>query len=81
MAMHCQLSTLMGSNRYSIQDVHIKTGLARNTISNLYYDKACRIDYETAERLCKLFGCTLDDLFVISDTEPKRKVNENYFVI
>lgn len=64
--MNCQLSTLMGKNRYSIQDVHDKTGLSRTTISNLYNDKATRIDYETADKLCKLFDCSLDDLFIPS---------------
>lgn len=69
MAVHCKLSTLMGSKRYSIQDVHDHTGLSRNTISNLYNDKATRIDYETAEKLCKLFECSMDDLFVISGAD------------
>lgn len=68
--MHCTLSTLMGAKRFSIQDVHEKTGLSRTTISNLYNDKATRIDYDTADKLCKLFECSLDDLF-ISQEEDK----------
>ena len=44
MAVHCNLSTLMGRKRYSIQDVHILTGLSRSTVSSLYNDKATRID-------------------------------------
>lgn len=67
MAVHCMLSTLMGKNRYSIQDVHDKTGLSRNTISSLYNDKSCRIDYDTAEKLCMLFGCELTALFMIGE--------------
>lgn len=58
------LSTLMGQRRYSIQDVHIKTGLSRNTISNLYNDKARRIDYDTLEKLCEVFKCNISDIFV-----------------
>lgn len=54
--MHCQLSTLMGQARYSIQDVHKKTGLARSTVTQLYHDKATRIDFETIEKLCALFN-------------------------
>ena len=64
--MNCMLSTLMGKHRYSIQDVHEKTGLSRNTVSNLYNDKATRVDYETVERLCKLFSCQINDLFEIT---------------
>lgn len=70
MAVHCTLSTLMGKNRFSIQDVHQYTGLSRNTISNLYNDKASRIDYQTVEKLCALFDCSLDDLFHICVKEP-----------
>ncbi len=36
MKLRCNLSTLMGSRRYSIQDVHKMTGLSRGTISSLY---------------------------------------------
>ena len=60
--MHCQLSTLMGQSRYSIQDVHIRTGLARSTVTQLYHDKATRIDFETIEKLCALFECDITDL-------------------
>ena len=47
----------MGIHKFTIQDVHEKTGLTRNTISNLYHEKVTRIDFETMEKLCRLFGC------------------------
>ncbi len=62
MAVKSNLSTLMGKNRYMIKDVHEKTGLSRNTISNLYNDKAKRIDYETIDKLCNLFNCNISEL-------------------
>lgn len=65
MAVHCNLSTLMGMKRYSIQDVHNLTGLSRGTVSNLYNDKAARIDYDTLEKLCCLFECNVNELFEI----------------
>lgn len=65
MKICCNLSTLMGKNRYSIQDVHEKTGLSRNTISNLYKDNATRIDYDTVVKLCELFECSIDDLYTL----------------
>lgn len=71
MTIHCTLSTLMGKHRLSIQDVHAKTGLSRNTISNLYNDKACRIDYETAAKLCKLFHCKMNDLYEIKENNEE----------
>jgi len=39
MQLASNLSLLMGKYRYSIQDVHKRTGLARKTISALYNDK------------------------------------------
>ena len=52
----------MGTKRYNIQDVYEKTGLARSTIANLYHDKTQRIDYDTMDKLCKLFECNVGDL-------------------
>ncbi len=52
----CNLSKLMGIHKMSIQDVHEKTGLNRATISNLYHEKVIRLDFETMEKLCKLFN-------------------------
>lgn len=60
--MKCRLSTLMGQARYSIQDVHNRTGLARSTVAQLYHDKATRIDFETIEKICGLFDCNISDL-------------------
>jgi len=62
MAIQSNLSTLMGKNRFTIKYVHEQTGLARNTISNLYNDKATRIDFETLDKLCSLFGCDVGDI-------------------
>lgn len=69
--MHCRLSTLMGEARFSIEDVHQKANLSRSTITALYHDRATRIDYETIEKLCSLFDCKVDDLFVL-DSERKK---------
>lgn len=70
--MQCQLSTLMGQSRYSIQDVHNKTGLARSTITQLYHDKATRIDFETIEKLCVLFQCDINELLKLEGIKTKR---------
>ena len=61
----CNLSRLMGEHRMKIQDVCNATGLARNTVANLYNDKAKRIDYDTIEKLCLLFECKVGDLLEI----------------
>lgn len=70
--MQCKLSKLMGQSRYSIQDVHKKTGLARTTITQLYHDKATRIDFTTIEKLCSLFNCEINDLLELEGIKDKR---------
>lgn len=64
----CNLSTLMGKHRMTIQDVHEETGLNRNTISNLYHEKVDRIDFLTIEKLCRLFNCHVGELLEIVNT-------------
>lgn len=71
--MRCRLSTLMGQARYSIQDVHKKTGLARSTVAQLYHDKATRIDFETIEKLCNLFNCSVSELLELDNCEGLKK--------
>ena len=72
MQVTSNLSMLMGKYRYNIQDVHVRTGLARRTISTLYNDKASRIDFSTVEKLCQLFGCGIEQLFILCDDETKQ---------
>ena len=74
MQVTCKLSTMMGENRYTIKDVHERTGLSRGTISSLYNDRATRIDYETIAKLCDLFKCDVGSLLTI---EEKNDTNKN----
>lgn len=70
--MHCTLSTLMGKKRVTIQEVHNQTGLSRNTIANLYYDRATRVDYETVAKLCTYFQCNVGDIFDFAEKETTK---------
>ncbi|HNB80390.1 MAG TPA: helix-turn-helix transcriptional regulator [Rhodocyclaceae bacterium] len=54
---------MMGERKMKIVDVARETGLHRNTVTLLYDETASRVDLDTINRLCKLFGCTVDDLF------------------
>ena len=76
MCLVSNLSTLMGKKRYSIEDVHQLTGLSRSTISSLYNNKASRIDFATAEKLCKLFECNIGDIFCISSDAVDKQQEE-----
>lgn len=69
--VRCNLSMLMGKNRKNVQDVCNETGLARNTVSNLYYDRAARIDYNTIDKLCQMFHCKVGDLLEVAEEKTK----------
>ncbi|RJQ25126.1 XRE family transcriptional regulator [Candidatus Parcubacteria bacterium] len=69
MSIKCNLSVLMGKHKYNIQDVHLRTGLSRATISNLYHDRMERIDYSTLSKLCRLFNCEVSDILEFIDEE------------
>lgn len=69
MAVKCKLSTLMGKNRMSIQDVCNQTGLSKNTVSFLYHEKNNTIKFETLNKLCNLFKCNIQDIIEYEEEE------------
>ncbi len=67
--VRCHLSTLMGKHKMKIADVARETGLHRNTITLLYKEEASRVELDTVEKLCRLFNCSVCDLFQIEESE------------
>jgi putative transcriptional regulator len=53
----------MGEHKKKVIDVAREADLHRNTITLLYKETATRVDIETMDKLCKLFGCQVGDLF------------------
>jgi len=71
-SVKCNLSTLMGAKRLKITDLHQKTGMARDTISSLYNEKAKGITFDVLTKLCTALDCQTGDLLeYIPDEEPK----------
>lgn len=68
--IRCHLSTAMGRAKMRIADVARETGLNRSTIAALYREDAVRVDLETMDQLCRLFGCGVGDLFEFVDEPP-----------
>lgn len=60
-----RLSRLMGEKRVRIIDVARATGISRNMLSKLYYDRARRIDLVDVAKLCDYLNCSVGDLFEI----------------
>jgi putative transcriptional regulator len=58
----------MGDRRIlKLSDVVHATGINRNTLTSMYYDRAVRIELPIADKLCKYFNCTMNDLFEYVD--------------
>ena len=51
-----RLSEIMGRKRLKISDVVNRSGLARNTVAELYHGRAKRVDIETLDKLCYPYG-------------------------
>ena len=64
----------MGKHKMTIQDVCDKTGLARNTVSFLYHEKQAAINFETLNKLCKLFNCNTQDILVYNNDTISNEV-------
>lgn len=47
-----RLSEIMGRKRLKISDVIEGTGLARNTVAELYHGRAKGVQFETIDKLC-----------------------------
>ena len=56
------LSKIMGEKRCTITKLSQETKLSPSTISNIYNEKIKRIDFETLEKLCKIFNCNVQDI-------------------
>ena len=61
--IRCHLSRVMGEHKMKVIDVARETGLHRNTITLLYKETAARVDFETVDKLCRLFKCSIEELF------------------
>ncbi len=63
--VQCYLSRLMGERRVRIADVARATGISRNQLARLYYDRARRVELADLEQLCRYFNCGLSDLLEV----------------
>lgn len=68
--LRCYLSRLMGERRVRIADVARATGISRNQLARLYYDRARRVALADLETLCRYFTCELSDLLEVVPEPP-----------
>ncbi len=69
--IRCHLSLRMGEKRVRLIDVARATGISRNMLSRMYYDRLERIDLQSLDKLCIYFGCGIDGLFEFVSPDQK----------
>ncbi len=70
--IRCHLSRLMGEKRVRIIEVARATGISRNMLAKLYYERARRVELADLARLCEYFGCSVGDLLECVREASKR---------
>lgn len=69
----CHLSSMMGERKLKVSDVARATGIHRNMITLLYYERAKRIDLDVVEKLCRFFNCSIGELLEIQGDESQEE--------
>ncbi|MGG1633633.1 helix-turn-helix transcriptional regulator [Paenibacillus sp. FSL K6-3182] len=63
----------MGRQRLKVSDIVKMTGLARNTVSELYHGTSKRVDLETLDKLCIALECDLNDIITFEKEDSGKK--------
>lgn len=61
--IQCHLAHLMVRDGLRVADVARASGLNRSTVTAMALGRATRVELPHVEALCRLFSCTVGDLF------------------
>ncbi|RKL62312.1 XRE family transcriptional regulator [Thermoanaerobacteraceae bacterium SP2] len=71
----CKLATIMADRGVRhISDLSVKTGIARSTLTKLWYNQSDGIRFDTLNKLCEVLNCTPANLLVYT---PENKTQTN----
>lgn len=65
--LYNNLSEILGKKKMKISTLSKKTGISRTTLTKLYYNRGCRINFSTVEKICNQLDVTVDELFEFKD--------------
>jgi putative transcriptional regulator len=60
--IRCHLGRLLGERKLKIAELARSTGIHRNTLTQLYMERATRVDLETIDILCGTLGVPVAEL-------------------
>ncbi|GED14880.1 helix-turn-helix domain-containing protein [Aneurinibacillus migulanus] len=56
------LPVLMAERLLKVKHLSEETGISRTTLFSLYYGKGKGVQFDTLDKLCQYFGCTIGEL-------------------
>lgn len=71
-----KLAQVLAERFLKISDVNRATGLARPTLTNLYYRRTKQIDLETLDKLCCYLQCGVGDILEFQKGNKKEAVGK-----
>ncbi|PQP85459.1 helix-turn-helix transcriptional regulator [Paenibacillus sp. AR247] len=71
MAIKVHLSRIMGEKRLKISELSEMTGLHRNGLTKLYYEKTDGVKFETLEKLCRTLNCSVGELIEFTEDDKE----------
>mgnify|MGYP001615933852 CR=1 FL=1 len=60
--IHIHLSKLLGERKMKMTELSEKTGINKNTIGELYYEKSQMVRFDTLDKICKALDCSISEL-------------------
>lgn len=66
-----KLAEILGRKKLKVSHVAKDTGISRNTLSGLYYNKSKGFNFDNLNTLCKYLNITPNELFVFYDVDIK----------
>lgn len=70
----CRLARYMAERGHNLQDVIEGTGLARDTVTKLYYASGKTVSFETMAAVCAFYQCGTGDMFPLMSEEEAAQI-------
>ena len=71
MATRIHLGRLLGERKMRMAELSRRTGISKNALSEVYYEKVKAIRFDTLEKLCEALQCTVGE-FIEYQPETKQ---------
>lgn len=68
----CRLKILLAEHDMTQKELSEKTGIRLASIGDMCNNKAKHIPIETIDKICELFNCGVEDLFIRINSEKRK---------